>query len=134
MNQPLQDGRRETYCLNVVSGLSGAESARLAGYCPNNPKNSRVMSWYLLLRADVRERITQLHKEASDDAILTVIQRKVVLSDIARGDGDPIPAIQELNRMDGVYRQKKVEVNVAQGTTNVTVVQPKRIKSGAIER
>jgi len=84
MNIPLQDGRRETYCLNVAGAMSGADAARLAGYCREHPKNARVMAWYLLKRSDVRDRIAQLREAASDDAIMTLVQRKVVLSEIAR--------------------------------------------------
>ena len=84
MNRPLSDGRRETYCLNVVGGaMTGTDAARLAGYCPKNPKNARVMSWYLLKRPDVQDRIAQLREAASDEAIMTLIQRKIVLSQIA---------------------------------------------------
>lgn len=84
MNIPLSDGRRETYCLNVVSGaMTGTDAARLAGYCPKNPKNARVMSWYLLKRPDVQDRIAQLREAASDEAIMTLVQRKIVLSQIA---------------------------------------------------
>ena len=85
MNIPLSDGRRETYCLNVAGGaMTGTDAARLAGYCPQNPKNARVMSWYLLKRPDVQDRIAQLREAASDKAIMTLVQRKIILSEIAR--------------------------------------------------
>lgn len=84
MNIPLLDGRRETYCLNVVGGQSGADAARLAGYCSENPQNARVMSWYLLKRPDVQDRIAQLRKEASDKAILNLTQIRIILSQISR--------------------------------------------------
>ena len=85
MNIPLSDGRRETYCLNVAGGsMTGTDAARLAGYCPKNPKNARVMSWYLLKRPDVQDRIAQLREAASDDAIMTLVQQKIVLSEIGR--------------------------------------------------
>ena len=83
MDKPLLDGRREAYCLNVVAGRSGGESARLAGYCPKNPKNAYVMSWYLLKYLEVRERIAWLRKAAADEAIATLTQRKVILSQMA---------------------------------------------------
>ena len=84
MNIPLSDGRRETYALNVAGGHSGADSARLAGYCPNNPQNARVMSWYLLKRQDVQNRIAQLREAASDKAILNLTQIRIILSQISR--------------------------------------------------
>lgn len=85
MNIPLLDGRRETYCLNVAGGaMTGTDAARLAGYCTKNPKNARVMSWYLLKRPDVQDRIAQLREAASDEAIMTLVQQKIVLSEIAR--------------------------------------------------
>lgn len=85
MNIPLSNGQHETYCLNAVA-KTGAEAARLAGYCPENPQNARVMSWYLLKRQDVRDRIAWLRAQATDDAILTLVQMKQVLSEIARAN------------------------------------------------
>ncbi len=84
MNIPLLNGRRETYSLNVAGGHSGADSARLAGYCPLHPKNARVMAWYLLRRSDVRDRIAQLRQAASDKAILNLTQIRIILSQISR--------------------------------------------------
>lgn len=84
MKIPLSSGRRETYCLNVARGMNGSEAARLAGYCPENPQNAHVMSWYLLKRQDVRNRIAWLRAQATNEAIMTLIEAKQVLSEIAR--------------------------------------------------
>ncbi len=86
MNIPLASGSRETYCLNVATGMNGAEAARHAGYCRKHPENARVMSWYLLKRQDVRDRIAWLRAQATDDAVLTLIEIKQVLSEIARAN------------------------------------------------
>lgn len=98
MNIPLASGRRETYALNVAGGLSGAESARLAGYCPEHPANARVMSWYLLKRPDVRDRIAWLQAQATDKAILNLTQIKVILSQIGRA------VLKDYQREDGSIR------------------------------
>ena len=171
MNIPLLDGRRETYCLNVAGGQSGADAARLAGYCREHPKNARVMSWYLLKRADVRDRIAQLRQAASDKAILDLTQIRIILSQISRArlrdyykDGvlrpldddtpnpsavaevtykydpihrrpvpvslrlrDPIQAIVELCRLDGLFKGKPMSVQIAP-ITSVSVLQSARTK------
>lgn len=98
MNIPLASGRRETYCLNLAGGHSGAESARLAGYCSFNPQNARVMSWYLLKRQDVRDRIAWLRAQATDRTILTLVQIKQVLSEIARAN------LKDYQDADGKFR------------------------------
>ena len=175
MNIPLQDGRRETFSLNVAGAMCGADAARLAGYCPEHPRNARVMAWYLLKRPDVQDRIAQIREAASDKAIMDLTQCKIVLSQIARARmcdyrdergkfipldkdvpnpsaiasveyaydpvkrepyptriilRDPIGAIVELCKIDGLYLKRKVEVQMSP-VTHVSVVQSARAKISA---
>jgi len=84
MNVALARKRHESFCLHYMSTLNGSQSALAAGYSARNPKNAHIIAWTLLKREDVQARIAQLREAASDDAIMTLIQRKVVLSEIAR--------------------------------------------------
>lgn len=79
------NGREETFCLNVAGGsMSDSDAARLAGYCPDNPQNAHTMVFYLYKRQRVHDRIAELRKAASDKAILTLVQQKIILSEIAQ--------------------------------------------------
>ncbi len=129
MNVALARKRHESFCLHYMSTLNGSQSALAAGYCSRNPKNAHITAWTLLKREDVQARLKELAEATADDAIMTVIQRKIRLSEIARAsydspdrDGDPMTAIDLLNRMDGLYRGKKVEVSLPT-ITSVTVDQ-----------
>jgi len=91
-----------------------------------------------LKREDVQARLKELRKATADEAIMSVIERKRRLSQIAcaRYDdhdraGDPITAIHQLNLMDGVYRNK-VEVAAPGGSSTVVVVEDARTKLAAI--
>lgn len=98
MDIPLAHGKRETYCLNVAGGRNGSESARLAGYCPDNPQNAHVMAWYLNKRQDVRDRIAWLRAQATGKAILDLKQIKIVLSEIASA------RLKDYQDADGKFR------------------------------
>jgi len=149
-----------------MSTLNGSQSALAAGYCTNNPQNAHITAWTLLKREDVQARLEELRKEAVDDAVMSLRDRRLVLSQIARaciGDyqdengqfrpldknspnpsaiaevtyawnsikkesypvrirlHDAIDAIAELCKLDGLYKGKKVEVNVAPITSVVVV-------------
>ena len=71
------------------------------------------IAWTLLKREDVQARLKELRKATADGAIMSVIERRRRLSQIARARyddpdraSDPITAIHQLNSMDGVYRNK----------------------------
>ncbi|MFC2003111.1 terminase small subunit [Chloroflexota bacterium] len=129
MNVALARKRHESFCLHYLSTMNGSQSALAAGYCAQNPKNAHITAWTLLKREDVQARLKELADVIADEAIMTVIQRKIRLSEIARAsyddpdrDGDPMVAIDLLNRMDGLYRGNKVEVSASSGSSTVVVV------------
>jgi len=130
MNVALARKRHESFCLHYMSNLNGSQSALAAGYCARNPKNAHITAWSLLKREDVQSRLKELADVMADQAIMTVVERKVRLSEIARAsyedpdrDGDPMVAIALLNRMDGLYRRNKAEVAASVGSTTVVVVE-----------
>ncbi len=137
--------KHEAFVLALLSGMTAADAARKAGYGRKNI-NVRIIAWELLQRVDIQKRLTELSEAAVDEAIMTLVQRKIRLSEIAGAryndpdrDGDPIVAIDLLNRLDGAYKTKPREVHVAP-IASVTAgrvreklaAKIKRIGSGAI--
>lgn len=84
MNVALARKRHESFCLHYMSTLNGSQSALAAGYCARKPKNAHITAWTLLKREDVQARLEELRKAASDEAIMTLVQSKIVLSEIGR--------------------------------------------------
>ena len=153
--------RQENFCLNVFQGMSQRE-AYIQSYKPNyaittiDANASRLAS-----NEKVLKRLTELREKAQNNKIASVIERKEILSEIARAnmtnyvevgqDGawfnidntnlnsraiqsvqsktilgkegaddavfirvnlhNPIDAIKELNKMDGVYADNTTVVN-----------------------
>ena len=145
--------KQENFCLNVFQGMSQRE-AYIQSYKPNyaittiDANASRLAS-----NEKVLKRLTELREKAQNSKIASVIERKEILSEIARAnmtnyvevgqDGawfnidnkskdnqsvqnnlgkelmrcfyklisNPIDAIKELNKMDGVYADNTTVVN-----------------------
>jgi len=75
--------KHEAFVLALLSGMTAADAARKAGYGRKNI-NVRIVAWELLQREDIQKRLTELSEATSDEAIMTLVQRKIVLSEIAR--------------------------------------------------
>lgn len=84
MNVALARKRHESFCLHYMNTLNGSQSALAAGYCARNPKNAHITAWTLLKREDVQARLKELREAASDEAVMTLVQQKIVLSEIGR--------------------------------------------------
>ncbi len=84
MNVALARKRHESFCLHYMSTLNGSQSALAAGYCARNPKNAHITAWTLLKRDDVQARLKELAEATTDEAIMTLVQQKIVLSEISR--------------------------------------------------
>ncbi len=171
MSRPLNQ-QQEDFCLNIVEGKTGMQSAIEARYAF---RSARVTASRLLTRANIIARIAELRQRAEDASVATVIERKQVLSEILRGrvvqfvdkDGnvtildsaalqevrivhfgkdddvgttttvklnDPVKAIAELNKMEGIHG--RIDLLVDNRTLNITVASPegaemvKRIAAG----
>ena len=75
-----------------------------AGY---SPRSARVTASHLLTKANILERLRELQQEAASDKILSILQRKQILTEIIRARrnaSEIIKAIHELNRMEGIYK------------------------------
>lgn len=75
--------KHEAFVLALLSGLSAADAARKAGYGRKNI-NVRILAWELLQREDVQRRLVELSEVATDEAVLSILARRQVLSQIAR--------------------------------------------------
>jgi phage terminase small subunit len=107
---PLTEPRWERFALAYFSGKSKTESAKIAGI-------SRRSATRLAQNGAVLARIKELQEAAANDKVMGVVQRKVRLSEMARGHDCPIQAIAELNRMEGVYASVRVAKSVAANVT-----------------
>lgn len=104
----LDNPRKEKFVQCLAKGMSQRQSY-LEAY-PNSKrwKDATVdnKASKLFKEDEVLARFKELQKLAEDDAILTVIQRKIILSEIATDDeekpNDRIKAIDSLNKMEGV--------------------------------
>lgn len=139
--------RQEKFVLSIFAGASASQAAIDAGY---SPKTAYSNGPRLLKNAEVRRRLQELFEEAKDTTVMSVLERKQLLSEIARGRfsdfvdkyggvdispedlhsaaiqsvhtrlemggkdeepalvtevrlHDPIKAIAELNKMEGIY-------------------------------
>ena len=84
MNVALARKRHESFCLHYMSTMNGSQSALAAGYSARNPKNAHIIAWTLLRRKDVQARLKELAEATTDEAIMTLVQQKIVLSEIGR--------------------------------------------------
>ena len=104
----LDNPKKEKFVQCLAKGMSQRQSY-LKAY-PNSKrwKDATVdnKASKLFKEDEVLARFMELQKLAEDDAILTVIQRKIILSDLATDtEGKPndrIKAIDSLNKMEGV--------------------------------
>jgi len=75
--------KHEAFVLALLSGMTAADAARKAGYGRKNI-NVRIIAWELLQREDIQKRLTEVMEATTDDGVLSLLQRKQVLSQIAR--------------------------------------------------
>lgn len=125
MAGPLANSKHEQVALAIFSGATLAEAAKAGGFTGKWPESHACN---IAKRPEVRQRLEELHKQAASEAVMTVIQRKIRLSEIARArcgdpdrDIDPIRAIHELNLMERIYKTG-IDVNLQQRILNINVV------------
>ena len=75
--------KHEAFVLALLSGMTAADAARKAGYGRKNI-NVRIIAWELLQREDIQARLKELAEATTDEAIMTLVQQKIVLSEIGR--------------------------------------------------
>lgn len=125
MAGPLANSKHEQVALATFAGSTLAEAAAVGGFTGKWPESHACN---ILKRPEVRQRLEELHKLAANEKIMTVTQRLIRLSEIARAryddpdrNGDPIRAIHEMNLMQRIYREG-IDVNLQQRIININVV------------
>ena len=100
----------------------------MAGY---SQKTATKIGHENLTKPDIKARVAELNESIASEKVLSVVQRKIHLSDTVRtpAEGPPthrdhISAISELNRMEKVYETGAV-VNQDNRVVNITVVSPR---------
>lgn len=99
--------RQENFCLEYAKSGNATQAYMDSGYSVKDAKSAAVNASRMLRNANVKARIDELRAKIKSDKILTIEQRKEILTTIA-GDTestkqDKIKAIDTLNKMDGVY-------------------------------
>lgn len=125
MAGPLANSKHEQVALAIFGGATLAEAAAAGGFAGKWPESHACN---IAKRPEVRARLEELHKLAANEKIMSVVQRKIRLSEIARAhyddpdrDGDPIRAIAELNHMEQIYKTG-VDINLQQRILNINVI------------
>lgn len=109
----LSNAKNEKFAQGIFEGLSQRKAYRAAFPSSRKWKDSTVDSRAseLYNTSEILGRLDELKKEAADDSILSVIERKIWLSELIDGGhagvtSDRLKAIDILNKMDGVYVAK----------------------------
>jgi len=74
--------KQETFCLKWLESGNASEAVILAGYKTKNPD---VIGAQNLAKLSIQSRITELRQAVEDATVATVLERKQILSEIARG-------------------------------------------------
>jgi len=109
--------KQEKFCLNLFAGMSQREAWLNAGYSKNMAVATiDSKACILAVNGKVRERLAELRKKAEDASIMSVIERKQRLSEIARA---VVPDFQD----------EGGGINVKRGIPNVAAVSEVTTKS-----
>lgn len=102
--------KEEKFSVNVFSGMTLTDAYKDAYNTDNmTDKTANEKASILAKKDKIRSRIQELREQANSKAILSVIQRKEMLTDIAITNDNvdsKMKAIDILNKMDGEYIQK----------------------------
>lgn len=108
------NARQRKFAEYYAQSGNTVQSAIMAGYSENY---ANARAYELLENVGVAKYIKELSDRLKDERIMSAKDRQVVLSDIARNDGqdtsDRIRAIDTLNKMTGEYTVK-VDAKVEQ--------------------
>ena len=103
--------KQANYARYLFLGLNNHDAYLKAGYS-SKQKEATINHNACVLATDnnVVARLHELQKKAEDDSIMSVKERKQILTFLARMKGyKGVQAISELNRMDGAYAPVKQE-------------------------
>ena len=87
LKKPLLTQKQESFCLNILQGMSQIDAYKKAGYSMNmSPAVLNVKASQLRANGNVSVRIDELRKEVKDPTIADVQERQRILTEIARGN------------------------------------------------
>ena len=99
--------RQENFCLEYAKSGNATQAYMAAGYSCKDAKSAAVTASRMLRKVNVRQRIEELRAQIKSEKILSIEQRKEILTSIASDSEstkqDKVKAIDTLNKMDGVY-------------------------------
>ena len=118
--------KEERFCQCIAEGRSQYESYLMAGYA-NNTDRAIVDTNASRLANDTKIvlRINELRERATSSKVLSITQRKEILSEIGKTEkyaGHKVRALHELNLMERVY---DTNVNVDNRHINIYVSSDK---------
>jgi len=90
--------KQENFCLNYFEYGNASEAARIAGY---STKTAGAIGRENLQKPRIVDRISQLRKKAEDASVMSVVERKQRLTEIARAN------IPDYVSPDGIKVEKK---------------------------
>lgn len=104
--------RQKMFCIHrALNGGNGTQAYKDAGYKPSNDGSAAAAASRLLKNVKVQEMADELESETSTPFVLSIKDRKELLSKIGADKNcsanERINAIDKLNKMDGVYVQKQ---------------------------
>jgi len=90
-SKPLQDSQHERFACELANGASQSEAYELAGFKPHCGNASRLSS-----NEKVSQRVLWLKTQAASDTVLSMIEKRRICAEIARGgeDKDRLAAIK----------------------------------------
>lgn len=111
--------KEDKFCNSVASGMTLTDAYKNSYNAENMTDKTINEKACLLSKKDkIRARIEELRDKASDEAIMTAIERKKWLTqqieDLGNNLGDRLKAIDILNKMSGEYITK------VQGSMNLS--------------
>ena len=74
--------KQETFCLKYFELGNATEAALIAGYSPRSIRNIASVN---LTNANIQTRLQELRQKVEDASVATVLERKQILTEIARG-------------------------------------------------
>ena len=120
--QPKESKRTRTTTMNpkqlifineYIKTNNARQAAITAGY---SPKSAHSIAYDNLHRPYIIKYINDLKQQITNETILSILERKQLLSELARKKGkETIQAIGELNRMEQVYAtapQTSIPINI----------------------
>ena len=103
--------KQENFVRNLFIGMSQREAYVEAGYSSNQlPATIDRHAFDLANEGKVLARLNELNEAAESKKVLTVKERKERLSELSKKDEYAVPAIREINKMDGAYAPEKLAI------------------------